>query len=300
MSFDFRLKNTCTHEVIDEVRQVEDDLYSLLLERPPSATQSDQIRLKANGFTIDPINDPQFAFDLVKDNSFVSPPFVDGLLGPRIRNKKKIYFRKKLRSRDDIFEISYFTDERNCRRCHGLRLEDDIRFDLQGKPVQVINNQKLIQDVQKFVFTILGSNPFHELIGTNAFTLIGSKLSDIQLTSLRLQQEITTTLQVYQERQISQATVQEVTDAELLFKIISVEVQRNNQDPSIIDVRIVFSNNTFGEAEVSEQVTIPGFNQGLFSDARQASGLTEMDANNSGIPATGDSPVARFRSIPNV
>ena len=301
MSFDFRLKNTCTHEVVAEIRQVEDDLRSLLFERPPSASSPGQIKLKANGFIIDPVNDPQFSFSLVRDNSFIPPPIVAGTYrGPRVQNKKKLYFDKSLRSRDDIFELTYFTDERNCRRCHGLRLEDDIRFDLQGKPIQVRNNQKLLQDVQKFVFTMLGSNPFHELVGTNAFTLIGSKLSNIQLTSLKLQQEITTTLQVYQERQITQATVQEVTDSEMLFKVISVNVERNDQDPSIIDIRIVFSNNTFGETEIAESVTIPGFNQALFGDARKSYGLTEMDANNSGIPGTGTSPVSRFRSIPNV
>lgn len=298
MSFDFRLKNTCNHQVIDEILQVDDDLRSVRFDRPPTATRPNQLTVKVNGFIIDPDTDPQFAFTLVKDETFVVPLAISNLRGPRIQNKKKIYFKKPVRSQDNIFEVSYYTDEANCRRCHGLRIEDDIRFSIQGKPLIVEDNQKLIQDVNKFVFTILGSNPFHELIGTNAFLLIGEKFSNLTLTSLKLQQEITTTLQVYLERQISQATVQEVTDAEFLYKIISVDIQRNDQDPSIVDVRVVFSNRTFGESEISEEITIPGFNSALFGDARKTFGLTEAVANNSRVPTFPDSPVERFRSLP--
>lgn len=294
MSYDFKLKNICNHLVIDEIHQISDDRQSIYLDVPPSATYANQVQIKINGEYINPNDSGQYAYQLIRDETYFVPV---ALQRPAIAHKKKIFFKKKLKRKDDIFEISYYTDSVNCRRCHGVNIEDDFKFNQQGKIIIIENQQKLIQHVHKFVFTILGSNPFHELIGTNLFNLIGSKISNFDLLTLRLQEDLITTLQIYIERQISQASTQEVTDAEFLYKIESINIEQNINDPTIISVTIILINRSFGQAIISEDIVLPQYNSQQFFDVRSF-GLSERDANNTGLDIFGQSPVRNFRSIP--
>jgi len=296
MVYDLKLENSCTHRIVDEIQQVDDDRQSLRFERPPSATRLEDIVLKVNGFEINP-EDPTYSYTLVRDEARAS---LDGF-GESTRVWKKILFANKLKAIDDLFQITYYTDVAFCNRCHDLRIENDFRYTTAtGKPITVTGQQKLLQDLKKWMYTILGSNTFHEYIGTTIYLLIGQKIVNPEMMRLKITQEINSTLNGYIQKQLNQAQIQRVSDAELLSSVLSVDVVQSSEDPSLFNVNVVVQNKTFGVAEISQPIKVlPSIDRSSLSlpSNRRPGSLTARDANNSQITELPPSPVQNFRNI---
>lgn len=158
---------------------------------------------------------------------------------PLDERAQKIVFAKPFRSDDDIFELSYFTRAEDCRRCQGLRIEDDIRYDDHGEPIFVRNLDLLVQEVQKIIFTIKGSNIFHTWYGTSILDLVGSKIiGGGSILESQLVNEIGNALQNYRDIKLQQQQTVPVTDEEFLLRVTQLEVIQDPQDPTIFDIQI--------------------------------------------------------------
>lgn len=298
MSFDLQQRKNCVHYIVDEIQQVAEDRKSLFLDFPIASTDKSLLDLKVNGYSIDPKKDPFYSFKFTRDETAFDPI----LAANRVfeLSKRKIIFDRPLRTFDDIFEISYYTDSINCPRCLGQRVEDDFAFSNTGRLITVIGNQKLLQHVRKFVFTVLGSNPFHPSIGTTLDSLIGQKISNIDFLSLKVTEEINTTLRGYLDRQINQATVQEVTDAEFLYQIRDIQVLQDQNDPTIVRVTVTVSNRTFGETQITQDIKLNGAVDPITGEPTRrisSSVINSRNVDNSGLPNL-PNPSANLTTFP--
>ena len=257
MSYDLSINHICPHEVVQERLELESDRRSLKPLRPPS---NEAVKLWVNGFFVTK-NNAVWGYDLVKDST-------------RIDGGKKLYFRNQIKSQEDLFELTYHTISSNCRRCRNLRIENDFYFNPLGRTVTVENEDKLLQDMQKFVLTIKGSNPFHRYIGTKIVEMIGAKITDSSFTVMTITQEIVDTLLILKDLQIQQEALQKITDREYLYRVIGVDVQQSGVDPSVFNVQIVAVNRAGETAEFDQQIEIPGATNLLYADPRATPGDT--------------------------
>lgn len=156
---------------------------------------------------------------------------------------RKIVFDRPVPSTDDIFEVSYYTQRKECRRCAGIGIENDIRYNSKGDPVFVRGADLLVQEVEKIVFTIRGSNIFYSWYGTSLSELVGQKIAGTgSLVESQLVTEIALTLDRYRDVKIQQSKLQPVTDQEFLMRVQNIEVRQDNVDPTIFRIQVDLQN----------------------------------------------------------
>jgi hypothetical protein len=168
-----------------------------------------------------------------------------------------IRFDEQLKTEDDIFEVSYSTVRTVCRRCNGLGIENDLRHDNAGKPLFSRNQSLLLQEVQKIIFTIKGSNLFHQWYGTSLIGMVGQKITrDRSFIEARLTKEISDALEKYQQVKDQQALYQPVDDRELLQRVVSLEVQQAPQDPTTFFIDIVLESRSGDLEQLTDSMII--------------------------------------------
>lgn len=114
-----------------------------------------------------------------------------------------------------------------------LKITDgDLQISNTGDLQIVENTEKLIQDVLKIVTTPLGGNPFFPWYGGGiSSSLIGSSLG-LNFSNSIAKLQIEESLETLKKLQTLQTnTGQEVTPAETLAAVQTVDVMRNQVDP---------------------------------------------------------------------
>ncbi len=140
------------------------------------------------------------------------------------------------------YEASYNTSQQFCSKCGGTGYTDDFAQDGQGKPKKVTDTQQLAQDVEKFVRTDMGSNKYHNWIGTRLNSLIGTKVIDNSATVSTIKGYIRDAMKSLQEIQTAHANINSmVTADEILGDIQSIVVVPDVADPSIFLVDVVYT-----------------------------------------------------------
>jgi hypothetical protein len=172
-------------------------------------------------------------------------------------SRRIVEFEEPLNSEDDIIEASYYTRQKDCRRCQGVGIEDDIRYNQQGEPRFVRDEQLLLQEAEKIVFTIRGSNVFYQWYGTSLKESIGSKIIGGN-DSLRgqLVAEITDALNRYRQIKSQQKNIQPVSNEEFLLKIREISVTQDDVDPTVFDVDIELSNRSNRRRSISKTIVL--------------------------------------------
>lgn len=171
--------------------------------------------------------------------------------------ERLIEFSEPLKTRDDIIEVSYFTRRQDCRRCNGLGIEDDIRFDDRGEPIFVDGIDLLVQEVEKITFTIKGSNIFHEWYGTSIVDLIGTKIaSGGRVVQTQIASELGATLQRYRNVKIQQESLQPVSNQEFPLQINRIDVQQDPFDPTVFNVEIEVRNRAQEVDRIEQRISI--------------------------------------------
>lgn len=175
---------------------------------------------------------------------------------------KKIVFEESLKAIDDVIEVSYYTRQRDCRRCGGLGIEDDIRHDQSGDPVFIRNEGLLLQEVQKIVFTRKGSNVFFKWYGTSLYESIGEKIIEGG-SALRSQflAEISNVLERYRQIKTQQANVQPVTNEEFLLQVDNINIEQG-VDPTVFRIEIDLVNRNNEVKNISKKVAINSSDEG--------------------------------------
>jgi hypothetical protein len=176
------------------------------------------------------------------------------------RPMRVLVFDQPLRGGSDFVELSYSTVSQECRRCGGTGYEHDWRYDPNGKIVEVRDEALLIQELQKNFYTLRGSNPFHLWYGTGILDAVGKKLSsggfaqnfivaDIQQAFQRWQK-----IKTQQEEKIQQA----VSDREYPLRLLSVNLEQSNQDPTVMFVSCVVQNRSSEPIQLTRGIRVSG------------------------------------------
>jgi len=156
------------------------------------------------------------------------------------RPTRFIIFEKKLRGFGDYVEVDYTTIREECRRCGGIGIEHDWRYDVRGNTIEARDEALLIQEILKLMYTQQGSNPFHGWYGTRLIDLIASKLGVQGVVENVIVADIQQAFSRWQNIKNQQETVvgQTVTDREYPFRLLSVMAQQDQRDPTIVYVKM--------------------------------------------------------------
>lgn len=151
-------------------------------------------------------------------------------------NGKLIKFSEPIRNANPVFQIGYFTDPSNCRRCHGIQIEFDYS-PLNGSYETVKDADLLSQEFSKFLFTRAGSHFKWPWLGSRLVDRIGGKnvtggVSSSSLITLDINQAFKT-YQNIKTQQDQQFPFQQVSDAEFPYALGSLTVQVPESDPTV-------------------------------------------------------------------
>ena len=163
-------------------------------------------------------------------------------------------FTKPLKN-DPIIKVSYTTPANQCVRCGSTYVENDFRYDSTGNLILITNENLLYQACLKALLTIKGSNPYYRWYGTNLMNAIGKKAVIGLQNSIK--QEISASLQRYQQGQLAQAKYQTVSSKERLFALLRVEVFPHESDPTAFLAEVVVQNASQDPIALSIVYTAP-------------------------------------------
>ena len=248
MSLELQLEQVCTHLVVDEVATIEDDLRTVETLRPIA---NSAVELRINGWFVEDVTNPKYGFRLVRDTSSLDP------------TARKIQFRSLRRATDEFYLVTYYTRASECRRCHGLRVEQDYRYSINGAILTVRNEQKLVQDMRKIVLTALGSNIFHTWYCTSIPLLIGSKITNASLIRSKMESDIRTAIRRYADTQTKQMRAllsvpgASVDPRERFGQLLKLEVQQDVTEPTAYNIQIAFTNRSAELLTVDTTVAVP-------------------------------------------
>jgi hypothetical protein len=196
------------------------------------------------------------------------------ITAPRVltdRPLKYIVFDRPLRAFGDFVQLTYTTVQQDCRRCGGLGIENDWRYTKNGNVIEVRDEALLIQEMLKLFFTDEGSNPFHSWYGTRLVDQIGQKVGIGSLVQNLIVSDIYRAFGRWQsiKRQQEVAIGQMVSDEEYPFRLLGVNVERSQQDPTVFFVSVTVQNRSTRPIVIDRGIRIPE-PQDLLGSTQQA------------------------------
>ena len=174
--------------------------------------------------------------------------------------ERRVMFNKPIVNADPVIEVNYVTNQANCRRCHGSRVEFD--YSIQNGTYEIVQNTDLMaQEFDKFVFTKVGSHWKWNWLGSALVDRIGGKGSTGNVTSnTLLTVDITQAFRIYQnikQQQDSRFPFQQVTDAEYPAQLSNLDVKVLPDDPTVAVVTITIVSKSREQAELKRVVGNP-------------------------------------------
>lgn len=188
------------------------------------------------------------------------------------RPSRWIVFDQPLRADLNYLEINYTTIRQECRRCGGLGVENDWRYGVTGDVTTVQDEILLIQEIQKIIYTVQGTNEFHTWYGTSIIDTIGSKIAVGGVLQNRITSDIQTAFKNWQSIKKGQEEKvgQFVSDEEYPFQLQSVTLEQSQNDPTVIFVTVVVVNRSFKPIQIVRGLKIPQPDNLLGSTQQQA------------------------------
>ena len=239
MSFDLKLSTTCNHKIYRELSILDTDLKSLRLSKPLASAVS--IELYASDNLI-----PKDMYKVIYD-----PTTID------VSQPRMIFLSDRWQATEDFFEVNYVTARGFCPKCAGLDVIDDISFDVRGRMKEQRNENLLLQNMEKFTVTEISSNPFHGFIGTSLVSLLGNKVLDSDFLTTKIIQEINATLMKLKDMQAQyETTGRPVTNGEMLQSVDFVEVNFDDEDPTILRADITATARSGKSVDFSQYLKI--------------------------------------------
>jgi hypothetical protein len=138
-------------------------------------------------------------------------------------------------------------------------LQHDVSFDASGSLVTVTGTTKLVQDIQKILFTT--RNYFYNQYSTNIQQFIGTNTSPATIIHT-LNSEVTNSLNYLVILQQSQAKYQQVFSSEIIQEILLVDTEyvfettQNENDLTAFKITIVVQNAAGQNISVNRTVSL--------------------------------------------
>lgn len=175
------------------------------------------------------------------------------------RPTKLIVFDEPLKGFSDYVEMNYVTLQQECRRCGGLGVESDWLYGVTGEVVQVTDEALLIQEVQKLMYTVKGTNSFHLWYGTSILESVGKKLTAGAVLQNTLVADIYAAFGRWQsiKKQQEENVGQFVSDREYPFRLLAVNLQQSQQDPTVIFISITIQNRSGDPIQIERGIRLP-------------------------------------------
>lgn len=175
------------------------------------------------------------------------------------RPTRLIVFDEPLRGFSDYVEVNYVTLQQECRRCGGVGVESDWLYGVTGEVVQVTDEALLLQEIQKIMYTVKGSNTFHLWYGTSILESIGKKLTAGALLQNTLVSDIYAAFGRWQsiKKQQEENVGQFVSDREYPFRLLAVNLQQSQQDPTVIFISITIQNRSSEPIQIERGIRLP-------------------------------------------
>ncbi len=243
MSEDIKIQNKCDHLINWEAGILRDDRKSIDLKYPIGAVAS--VVLRIDNVVIDAQD-----YDVVTREEFrvVEPPFF-------------IRMKSRIDNFEPLIEVLYTTVLKYCPKCNGIRVLDDLVYTASGDFKMVEREFLLIQGVEKYIITRVGSNIFHDWMGTDLHNIIGSKIFDLEILRTRIVGQVHSAIDKLKNvQQQLQATNRKLTDGELFGELISVQVEPTD-DPTLVAITVVFTSQSGRTLEFSQFLELSEFRE---------------------------------------
>jgi hypothetical protein len=226
MSTDFKIQNVCDHKINWETVSLSvSDLKTIKTNYVIASGGS--VKVRVNGTELSGSE-----FSVLTRKNILDPTVVE----------KYIILSKKERTYDPLIEVQYITDRKLCPKCLGGAVLDDIKYGFNGDIVGVEKELQLIQLVEKYIVTRVGSNKFHGWVGTGIHSLLGSKIFDYDTLRLEITNHITQAINKLKDIQAQLiSSGRTVDDGEILEQLIGIEVDPDESDPSIVKALVSFT-----------------------------------------------------------
>lgn len=187
------------------------------------------------------------------------------------RPLRLIVFDEPLQADLNFLEVNYTTVRQECRRCGGLGVENDWRYSVTGEVTQVRDEILLIQELQKIIYTVTGTNSFHNWYGTRIIDQIGEKLVVGGILQNRITSDIHTAFGRWQsiKKQQEETVGQVVSDEEFPFQLQGVTLEQSQDDPTVLFITVTVSNRSLKPIQLTRGLRLPYPNNLLGATAQQ-------------------------------
>lgn len=175
------------------------------------------------------------------------------------RPTRLVIFDESLKGLGDFVELNYVTVREECRRCGGTGVENDWLYGVTGEVVQVVDEALLIQEIQKIMYTVRGTNSFHNWYGTDIMDAIGRKLTPGGVIQNQLVGDVYAAFNRWQsiKRQQEENVGQTVTDREYPFRLLAVNLAGSQQDPTVMFINITIQNRSQQPIQIERGIRLP-------------------------------------------
>lgn len=175
------------------------------------------------------------------------------------RPARMIVFDRRLNGTSDFVEINYTTVRQDCRRCGGLGVENDWRYNSKGDVIEARYEALLLQEILKMMFTVQGSNTFHDWYGTGLTDAVGKKIAATGILQSFIVSDIYEAFRRWQnvKKQQEEDVGQIVSDEEYPLRLLQVSIQASDKDPTIIYVSGTIQNRSTKPIQIERGIKLP-------------------------------------------
>ena len=245
MSQDIKIQNKCDHRIFKELGSLNVDRRSIVVKYPIGSAL--KVNLYINGA-------------LINKKDYIVKTLVNEQDRIPVR---ELELKRIRREYNPIIEVDYFTIAERCPKCLGVKILDDMKFDGDGNVTLIKDEAYLLQQVEKFIVTRLGSNKFHDWMGTSLQDLVGTKITDIDIVNTRIREQVESAIDKLIQVQSRQISIgKKMTSGELYGKTLEISVEET-EDISIVEVYVSFTARSGKTIEYSQYLEFNKLRQRL-------------------------------------
>ena len=164
-------------------------------------------------------------------------------------------FRRVVRGNPDI-KVTYSAMPERCPRCQATYVENDYRFDLEGRVITIQNEDLLYQACLKALLTLRGSNPYHPAYGSLIMSRVGRKR--MAASAALIQEDVSNCLARVRSVQKQQSRYQQVKDRERLYQVSGISLRPSADDPTVLLLSVSVTNGTNTPIALNIVYSAPG------------------------------------------